>query len=123
MDKEQALRTFWSGFGWAAYDEGTVPDDASIPRITYSVSVDILDRPVMLTASLWDISYSWETVTKKAAEISKALRDMYPPAIPFEGGRIYLTPGQPFAQRMSDSNDDKIRRIYLNLEAEYFSDF
>lgn len=123
MDKEQALHAFWNGFGWAAYDEGTVPDDAPIPRITYSVSVDALDRPVMLTASLWDKSYSWETVSKKAAEIAKALRDMYPPAFPFDEGRIYLTPGQPFAQRMSDSNDDSIRRIYLNLEAEYFSDF
>lgn len=123
MDKEQALQAFWGGFGWKAYDEATVPDDAEIPRITYSVSVDSLDRPVLLTASLWDKSYSWESVTKKSKQIAKALRDMYPPAFAFDDGRIYLTPGQPFAQRMSDSNDDSIRRIYLNIEAEYFSDY
>lgn len=123
MNKEQALHQFFSSFGWTAYDEGTVPDGADIPRITYSVSVGTLDRPVMIACSLWDKSYSWASVTQKAEQISKALRDMYPPAIPFDGGRIYITPGSPFAQRMSDTNDDTIRRIYINLEVEYFTDF
>lgn len=123
MDKDQALKGFWDSFGWKAYDENSVPDDAEIPRITFSVSTGELDRPVMLTASLWDKSYSWESVTKKSEQISKALRDMYPPTIPFDGGRIYLTPGSPFAQRMGDSHDDSIRRLYINLEAEFFSDY
>lgn len=123
MDKEQALQAFFSSFGWTAYDEGTVPDDADVPRITYSVATGVIDSPVMLTCSLWDKSYSWASVTQKAQQISKAIRDMYPPALPYEGGRIYITPGSPFAQRMSDTNDDSIRRIYINLEVEFFTDF
>ena len=120
MDKAQAINAFWNGFGWPAYDEGTVPDDAPLPRITYSVVTDSLGYPVMIPASLWDRSPSWERITKKAEEISQAIVEMYPPAIKIDTGRIYLTKGSPFAQRMQDAND-MIRRIYLNVDAEFFT--
>ena len=123
MNKEQALHAFWSSFDWPAYDEGTVPDDASLPRITYSVVTDSIDSQIMLTASLWDKSYSWESVTLKKDEIAQTIARMHPPAIKIDDGRMYITPGNPFAQRMSDSNDDSIRRLYLNLEVEFFTAF
>lgn len=121
MDKTQALNTFWRSFGWPAYDESTVPDDAGLPRITFNVVTDSLDNGVMMYASLWDKSYSWDSVETKAREIAQAIDEMYPPAIKLDDGRLYITKGSPFAQRMGDSNDDSIRRIYLNLEAEYFT--
>lgn len=120
MDKVQALHNFWSGFGWKAYDEGTVPGDAGYPRITYNVVTDSLDRPLAMYASLWDYGTSWERVTKKSAEISEAIDKLYPPAITFDDGRIYITRGTPFAQRMTDEND-MVRRIYVNITTEYFS--
>lgn len=120
MDKAQALSNFWSGFEWPAYDEGTVPDNAAYPRITYNVVMGSLDHPVALYASLWDYGTSWERVSKKAYEIAKAVAELYPSAIPFDDGRIYITPGTPFAQRMTDEND-MVRRIYINITAEYFS--
>ena len=120
MDKAQALSAFWSGFGWPAYDEGTVPENAGYPRITYNVVMDSLDHPVALYASLWDYGTSWERVSKKAYEIAQAVAELYPSAIPFDDGRIYITPGTPFAQRMTDEND-MVRRIYINITAEYFS--
>ena len=121
MDKAQAINAFWNSFEWKAYDEGTVPDDAPIPRITYSVVTDSLGNPVMIPASLWDKSTSWERVTKKSEEISKRLEEMYPPTIAIDNGRVYLTKGSPFAQRMSDSTDSTVRRIYLNVDAEFFT--
>ena len=121
MNKEQALQAFFESFKWAAYDENTVPDDASLPRITYMMATDSLDNPLSMTISLWDRSYSWESVTLKAKEISKALYEMYPPTISCDEGRIHLRPGMPFAQRMIDSSDSMIRRIYINLEVEYFT--
>lgn len=120
MDKAQVLDQFWSGFGWPAYDEGTVPENAGYPRITYNVVVDSLDHPVALYASLWDYGTSWERVSKKTYEIAQAVAELYPSAIPFDDGRIYITPGTPFAQRMTDEND-MVRRIYINITAEYFS--
>lgn len=120
MDKAQVLDQFWSSFGWPAYDEGTVPENAGYPRITYNVVVDSLDHPVALYASLWDYGTSWEKVSKKSYEIAQAVAELYPSAIPFDDGRIYITPGTPFAQRMTDEND-MVRRIYINITAEFFS--
>jgi len=122
MDKEQAMHAFFSSFGWKAYDETLLPDDAEMPRITYGLVTDSLDRPVSMAFSLWDKSYSWASVTQKAHEISEAITFMHPPAIPCDGGRIYITPGTPFTQRMSEPSDDTIRRLYINLEVEYFTE-
>lgn len=121
MNKEQALQDFFESFTWKAYDESTVPDDAEIPRITYSVATDSLDTTLSMTCSLWDKSYSWESVTLKAKEIAQRLYTMHPPAIAFDTGRIYITPGTPFAQRFTEQSDDTIRRILINFEVEYFS--
>lgn len=122
MDKWQKINAFWNSFGWKAYDEQTVPDDAQLPYITYSLAVDNLDTVVTMAASLWDRSTSWERVSKKADSISEVLIAMHPPTLTVDGGRIYITPGTPFAQRMSDTNDAMIRRVYLNIEVEYFTE-
>ncbi len=121
MDKYQAIDQFWNSFEWPAYDENTVPDDASMPRITYSMVSDSIGYPVMIPASLWDKSSSWERISKKAEEISQAIASMNPPAIEIDNGRMYITKGSPYAQRMRDSSDDLIRRIYLNVDVEYFT--
>lgn len=122
MDKAQTINAFWNSFGWPAYDEGTVPDDATYPRITYNVVEDDLGRQVAMYASLWDRTTSWTSISVKAKQISEAISKMHPPAIAFDGGRVYITKGAPFAQRMVDE-DDMVRRIYLNITTEYFSAF
>ena len=123
MNKEQALHQFWSGFGWAARDENTVPDDAMIlfngHYITYAVSTASLDEPVPISASLWCKDTSWETITLKAEEIAQAL-GIGGMLIPFDGGYLWICRGTPFSQRMAEE-DDTVRRIYLNLMAEYLS--
>lgn len=121
VNKEQALQEFFEGFGWPVYDEGTIPDGAPLPRITYMMASDSLDSPLSVTASLWDRSYSWKSVTEKKDEIAAYLYMMDPPTVPFTGGRIYIWPGKPFSQRMIESSDGMIRRLYLNFEVEYFS--
>ena len=114
MVKEQALHHFFSAFGVPVYGSSTVPEDASLPRITYDVSVDTFDRPVSITASIWSRSKSWV----QATEIKDAIEEYLG-----MGGKIidkvlWIKPGTPFAQRMNDT-DDSIRRIVLNFEAEY----
>lgn len=122
-DKEQALHQFWSGFGWAARYENTVPDDAMTRYdghyITYTVATSSLDEPVPLSASLWCKDISWSTITAKAEEISKAL-GIGGKLVRFDGGYLWLCRGVPFTQRMPDE-DDTIRRIYINVMAEYLS--
>ena len=92
-----------------------------MPYITYSVSTDSLDSPVTMYANLWDRSESWAFVEGKAQEIAEAIVKMNPPALQMDNGRLYITKGTPFAQRMSDPSDDMVRRIYININAEYLT--
>lgn len=119
MIKEQKLNDFWNSFEWPAYDENTVPDDVTLPHITYTSVVDSIGNNVALSASLWDRSRSWVSVTQKADQIG-AYIGLGGKLIPYGTGAIWIRRGQPFAQRMSDE-DDGIRRIYLNITAEYIS--
>lgn len=116
MDREQALNAFWNGF-CEAYDENTVPEDAVLPRITYEVAVDEFNNPVSMTASIWDRSRSWASVTALCHTIEDVLRGGGK-IVRYDTGAIWIKAGTPFAQRMSDP-DDTIRRIVLNIEAEY----
>lgn len=120
MDKAQAINNFWNGFGWDAYDQSSVPEDAEFPYITFEVQTDSLDNVLLLSASLWDRSTSWERISKKAEQIAYEIVHMYPAAIRIAGGGLYISKGSPFAQRMNDPNDT-IRRIYLNINAEFLT--
>lgn len=119
MNKEQAYHAFLSGFGWKAYDENTVPDDAPLPRITYDFATAEFGSPVAMSLSVWDRSMSWESVTEKADEIYTSI-GLGGKIVQFDHGFIWIKRGQPFSQRMSDENDS-IRRIYINLEVEYLT--
>ncbi len=124
MDKAQALHQFWSGFGIPAWDENTVPDDDDIrgeKYIAYSVSTGSLDDVINLTAKIWDTNTSsWEFVENKAEEIAEYIAKMVPPTIPIENGRLYITKGKPFSQRLSNPNE-LVRGIYINIQAEFLT--
>lgn len=121
MDKGQAIQALWSSFNLPAYDENTVPDNAALPYITYSVATDSLDYVVPLSASIWYSSTSWESISKKADEISAYIGNGGI-TIPLDLGYMYISRGNPFAQRIADESDSLIRRIYLNVNAEFLTD-
>ena len=121
QNKAQALFDFWSGFGWPAYDENTVPDDAQLPYITFGTATNGLDDgPLALTASLWARSMSWAAVEEKAAEI-RAWLDQGGVLVPYLYGELWVKKGSPFSQRLAEPNDDSLRRVVVTIEAEYFS--
>ena len=120
--KTQALYNFFSGFELPAYEENAVPTGANapaLPYITYATATSGFDDNVQISASLWYKGYSWEGADRKAAEINAALAHGGK-MIPYTGGALWIRRGTPFAQHMAD-DDDTIRRIYLNLTAEYLS--
>lgn len=120
MNKMQALNNFWNSFKLAAYDENTVPDNAVLPYITYSAGEDDFGRPVSLRASIWYRSNSWDEITGKLNEVSDRI-SRGGILVKYDDGVIWITKGSPFAQRMNDSEDDSIRRIFMNIEAEFIS--
>ena len=122
MDKFQALSSFWSSFGIPAFDENTVPsgdEKPSYPYITYDASVGNLGSFVAMSASIWDYGTSWSQITTKLGEITAKI-GRGGITLPVDGGALWIKQGSPFAQRVSDSND-MIRRIFINVEAEYFT--
>ena len=122
MDKFQALQTFWSSFGLNAYDENTVPtgdNRPAYPYITYEAVSGNLGTPVTMSASLWYYGASWADATAKMDEIEAAI-GRGGVIRPVDGGALWIKQGQPFAQRMPDPND-MIRRIYINISAEFIT--
>ncbi len=117
MDKWQALNTFWNRFDLVAYDENTVPDGAALPYITYMASTGEIDEPIYLTASIWYRSNSWTEVSQKADEISNYIGGGAGES--YDGGRLWITKSIPFAQRMSEASDYQVRRILLQVNAEF----
>ena len=122
MDKGQALYNFWSKFGLPAYEENTVPENSGDRYITYSVQFGDLDDVLNLYGNIWDYtSHSWEFVDKKAQEIAEYLERKYPISYGIDNGRLYIAKGTPFAQHMSDPNSDLVRRVYINIQAEFLT--
>lgn len=117
MDAEQAIHSFWSSFGLTAYDENSVPDNAAMPYITYSVSYDSFDNSVNLSASLWYHSTSWAAPTAKAHEIRNYI-SLGGVTVKTDNGAVWIKRGSPFYQRLGDVEKD-VKRIYFNIAAEY----
>ena len=120
MTKSAAIYQFWSGFGLTAYEENTVPTDATFPYITYQLVTDSFDSEIPLTASIWYRSESWTGINAKTEEISQEI-SRGGKIISCDGGAIWLKRGQPFAQSMGDESDDLIKRKYLNITAEFMT--
>ena len=120
MTKAAAIYQFWNSFGLTAYEENTVPDDASFPYITYQLVTDSFGLEIQITASLWYRSESWTGINAKTEEISQKI-SRGGKIIPCDGGAIWLKRGQPFAQSMGDESDDLIKRKYLNITAEFMT--
>lgn len=122
MNKWQALDEFWNSFNIPAFEQSTVPEDETLRGdfyITYEAVTDSLDRAVPMSASIWKLNTTkWDEISQKAEQISDALVQVK--TIPLDTGFLYITRGQPFAQRVADE-DDSTRRIYINIMAEFLA--
>ena len=123
MTKAAAIYDFWSGFGLPAIEENSVPtgkDAPEFPYITYQLITDSFGADVAMTASLWYRDSSLVNANAKADEISEAI-GYGGDKIFYDGGSIWIKRGEPFARGMRDASDQMIKRIIINVEAEYFS--
>ena len=119
MNKIQALNQFWiDASGLPVYDETNVPDDAQLPYLTCEFNSDSFGTELAMTASLWYRSASWVAITQKEMAIADYI-GRGGRMVAYDGGGFWIKKGTPWAQRMSDSSDDMIRRIVLNVTIEY----
>lgn len=120
MDKFQALDYFWNSFSVPAYDTTSVPDNATMPYMTYEVATDSFNNSVMTTNGLWYNSTSWAAISQKVQEISEAIGSGGV-LIPFDDGNIWVRRGTPFAQRMS-TEKGTVKRYVLNFIIDFNSE-
>lgn len=122
MNKAEAIHDFWSSFGWTAIDENAMwdtTDDLGDRHISYEVSTANLGDPVAMTASLWHLSSSWETISEKADQIA-AYIGYGGRVIAIDGGYMWVKLGNPFAQRLAVDHSN-VRRIVLNVTADFIT--
>lgn len=121
MDKVQALKSFYSLFSLPAYEENSVPKDAKHPYLTFNIILDSFGgSPAALSASLWYRSSSWTDALAKEKEISEFI-GRGGVNLPCDNGFVWIMRGSPFSQPMGDPSDDLIKRIYMNINAEFIT--
>ena len=118
LDKWSAQKVYWSSFGFPAYEELTVPENAQMPYITYQAVNGQLGGIMNASASLYYQGKSWTAIMQEVGQMEKAIdRQVFIE----EGIMKVRKPLSHFAQPMSDPSDDKIRRMLLTVEIEFLS--
>lgn len=118
MTKDEALQSFFSGFGIPAYPEGSEPKNSKMPYLTYAASFDSWGYPVSIPVNLWYRTESEAIPNAKAQEIA----DHLPSFVPYTGGAILIDRGTPFSQSIVNESNASIKRRYINITAEYLSE-
>ena len=120
MTKDKALYAWFNEF-MPFYPASSVPDDVLFPYGTYTLATGAFGSdPVSLTVNLWFYTESEAVPNQKAQELSERI-GMGGALIPCDGGMIWLKRGSPWCQSLVDEADHGIKRRYINITAEYFT--
>ena len=120
MTKGAALQAFFSRF-MDAYAASAVPDDATLPYLTYELITSAWDGgEVGLTVNMWFRTTSEKEPNAAVDKLSNAI-GLGGVQIPCDDGVIWLKRGSPWAQSLTDETDKTIKRRYINVTAEYLT--
>ena len=116
LDTARALYTFWSGFGLPAYTVDTVPHDAAMPYITYS----LVETEPLETAShyaqVWYRTQHFGDLLATVDAIKAKLTDGTQGArIDCPEGYVCIRPASPLVQILTDA-DPSVKYAYINLQ-------
>ena len=127
MTKSQALYNFWAGFGIPALDEQSAYDEQTLeelqigyPYLSFESAVGEFGEPVALSADLWYRSTTWRDIEAKAEQIANAI-GLGGVTVPYDDGVVWITRGSPIYRRLGAENIFDIRRIQININAEFLS--
>lgn len=101
------------------YAEGSVPDDATLPYVTYETIIDSLDSSVMPNATVWMRTESWSPLDSIQTAVEQYIDRGR--LIKMDIGSMFVNKGSPFAQRTVDENDKSIKGYLFTLEVEFLS--
>lgn len=109
----KALYSFYSGFGLEAYPESNVPENATLPYITYTVIEPDWRQNASQQARVWYRSESYKGINAKVDEITQAVGELI--MLPTANGYIALRPSDPLVQYQPVENPE-IKVAYLNFQ-------
>ena len=108
-----ALKSLFSGFGLPAYQAGSVPDDTSLPYITYSLVSPEWNQKATMYVQVWDRTTENTGIIKKADEITAAIGEQK--RIPLDGaGYLYIWP-EPSNVQIQVDGDYRYALINLSI--------
>ena len=110
-----ALKTFFSSFGLPAYQEGTIPDDVTLPYIAFSLSSPEWDQKASLYVKVWDRTTSNAALIRKADQITAAIGGRKRIALDGDG-HLVIWPETPEVQIQADG-DFRFALINLSINA------
>lgn len=119
INTAQALHEFWSGFGLPAYMVNTIPDDATMPYITYSI---VETEPFEPSTHYAQVFYRATTNAELLAKVDE-IKDVIGGGVLVEcdGGYIAIRPASPYVQILVDA-DPANRYAYINLQINCYHD-
>lgn len=127
MNKSEAIYNLWSGFDIPAIDEQSAYDAETLiqlgidfPYLTFQTAIGDFAQKFSLSADLYYRSTSWAEIEEKAAEIADYI-GLGGKIIHYDGGALWIKRGNPMYQRMSADNPFDIRRIHININAEFLT--
>lgn len=106
----QAIDGFFSGFGYPAYEVGSVPEGTELPYITYSLNVPEWNQKASMYAQVWNRTKSNAEIIRIADEITEAIGEGL--TIDIDGGYIVIWPETPLIQIQTDGD---YRYAYISL--------
>lgn len=112
-DTARALYEFYSGFGLPAYSIGTIPDDVSLPYITYS----LVETGALENATHYVQVWYRDTSNEDMLAVVDAIKEAIGQGIVLDAGetQIALRPSLPLVQLIVDQ-DPENRYAYINLQ-------
>lgn len=106
----QAIHAFMNSFGIPGYVEGSVPDDATLPYLTYIKQVGSSQ------IDIWENTQSELTIDNLTRTVVNSIRNGGR-IISYTGGCVYITTQDP-VWRKGPTDDPKEKHTIINIYIE-----
>lgn len=120
-DTARALNYFWGSFSIPAYTEETIPDDAELPYITYTVVEPDWGEKASIQARVWYKGASLVPLNAKVAEIKQAIGEGK--SIQTDTGFVVISRDTNFSQYQpyDDEGKSNVKVAYLSAVIHSFT--
>lgn len=122
MTKHEAVQAFLERGGIDVYSVASVSDGAQMPYLTYEMQEGAWgDGEVPITANAWFYTGTEIVPDEYCASLSRLI-GRGGVMLSCDGGAVWIKRGSPFAQAIKNTGEDMIKRRYINLTAEFFTE-